>query len=233
MEVQMSTMRDYIPDAQSLVLPRFGWMATMTGSWVLAGGAGGGVATAGLLLFGRVHPDALLLTAAFLATLGSLFGAVHGAVLGYLGRPKAASSDSLHPRLTVPLAALFAFTAAMIIAVWLSIAVLAGLAGQPAGWFILLFALPLAIGTLVWATILGWYAIENAYARWPDHRIGSFLILGAFVVLLAAFLAVRPVIPGLRLQLSTPAGTIAAALAALWLAAPAIFFGLRLIHRSR
>ena len=229
----MSTTMHYLPDAADLVVPRFGWMATMTGCWALAGGAAGGLATAALLLLGRIHPDALLLTAAFLTTLGSGFGMVHGAVLGYLGRPRQDTGESRFPGLTVSLAALFAFAAAMIIAVWLAIAVLAGMAGQPAGWAIVLIALPIAVGSLVWATILGWYAIENAYARWPDHRIGSLLIGGAFIVLLAAFLALRPVIPGTQLQLSVPAGMIVAGLAALWLAAPAIFFGLRLIHNGR
>lgn len=229
----MSTTMHYLPDASYLVVPRFGWMATMTGCWALAGGAAGALATTGLLLFGRIHPDALLLTAIFLTTLGSGFGTVHGAVLGYLGRPRDGTGESRVPGLTVSLAVLFAFTAAIVIAVWLSIAVLAGMAGQRAGWVIALLALPIAVGNLVWATILGWYAIENAYARWPDHRIGSFIIGGTFIVLLAAFLALRPVIPGTQLQLSLPAGMILAGLAALWLAAPAIFFGLRLIHRSR
>jgi hypothetical protein len=158
---------------------------------------------------------------------------VHGAVLGYLGRPAPFAGDKRFPALAVSIAAMSAFTAAMILAVWLSIAALAGRAGQPAGWLIGMVALPLAVGSLVWATMLGWYAIENAYARWPDHRIGSYLIVGAFAVLLTAFLALRPVLPGTRLQLSTAAGMVAAALAALWLAAPAIFFGLRLIHRRR
>lgn len=229
----MNTTANYLPNATSLVVPHFGWMATVTGSWALAGGAAGGLATAGLLLLGRVHPDALLLTAALLATLGSVLGMVHGAVLGYLGRPDRSAGDTRFPALAVSVAALSAFTAALILAVWLAIAVLAGRAGQPAGWLIGMVALPLAVGSLVWATMLGWYAIENAYTRWPDHRIGSYLIIGAFMVLLGAFLALRPVIPGTRLQLSTPAGMVAAALAALWLAAPAIYFGLRLIHRGR
>lgn len=229
----MSTTMHFLPDASDLVVPRFGWMATMTGCWTFAGGAAGGLATAVLLVLGRIHPDALLLTAAFLTTLGSGFGTVHGAVLGYLGRPRQDTGQSRFPGLTVSLASLFAFVATMIIAVWLSISVLAAMAGQPAGWAIVMIALPIAVGSLVWATILGWYAIENVYARWPDHRIGSFLIGGAFVVLFAAFLTIRPMIPGTQLQLSVPAGMIVAGLAALWLAAPAIFFGLRLIQQGR
>jgi hypothetical protein len=208
-------------------------MATMTASWALAGGSAGALLTAVLLLSGRVHPDALLLTAGFFALGGCMLGTVHGAVLGYLGRPALMRSDASRPLLATLLATVLAVGAALGYATWMALAASLARADHPAGWIALLAALPFAIAGIAWATYLGWHALELAYDRWPDHRIGSFLVLGAFVVLLAIFLALQPAVPGTELQLSPFASTMLAALVTLWLAAPAIYFGLRLMHRRR
>lgn len=232
----MSTVTTHLADSSELVLPRFGWMATIAGSWTLAGGIAGGLLTAVLILTGRMHPDPL--TSGFLSVGGAMLGALHGVVLGYIGHcddetdlPPGARHVRF-PRLMTALAAAGAFAGAVVMTTWLGLASVAARAGDPAGWGGLALAFPVVATSMAWATLLGWYALENAYARWPDHRVGSLLILGAFAVLITLFVAFDRTVPGTQLHLTRLAGALLALLITLWLAAPAIYFGLRLWHRG-
>jgi hypothetical protein len=211
--------------------PYLGWTATLAASWTLAGGVAGGVLITVLLLAGRLHPDGVLIFAGALAALGGIFGIVHGAVLGWLGRPPN-EVGRLHwqERLLACGAAVAAFTVAVLLSVWFAMSAVVARNGSASGWFALAAASFVALGIFWSATMLGWHALENAYRRWPDNRLGSLLVVGAFVVLVAAFVGLRPAIPGTGLQLSMSASIALAALASLWIATPAIIVALRLMH---
>lgn len=228
----MSTTMSRLSQTSALAWPHFGWLTMMTASWTLAGGTAGGLLGAGIALLGRIHPDALMLLTGFFALGGSLLGTTHGAVLGYLGRPAQPVHDATTPRAAAPLAITFAFVAALLIASLLMVGATLVRVGSPTGWVALIVALPVAFAALGWATVLGWHALEHAYTRWPDHRIGSLLMFGVFVVLLAACLGLRPVVPGTAMQLSALGCVLFAALATFWIAAPAVIVGLRLLHRG-
>lgn len=231
----MSTVTTHLANGSALVLPRFGWMASLTASWTLAGGTMAALLTAIFVLTGRMHPD--LLTSSFFATGGAMLGGLHGVVLGYIGRSTPQRDldppdlDVRFPRLMTALAAGFALLLAILLTAWLGLASATARTGASSGWGGLALASPIVAAGLVWATLLGWCAVENAYVRWPDHRVGSLLILGAFAVLMTLFVAIDRTVPGTDLHLSRPAGIALAALLTLWLAAPAIYFALRLLHR--
>lgn len=205
-------------------------IATMAACWSLAGGLAGGLLIVGLILTGRLHPDALI--AVMMAALGSLFGAVHGVVLAHLGRPLLAGRSRGWREWAITLLVVAAaFVLAIAATLWLSMSAVAARAGSPSTWVILAAGIAVCLGVFVWATVLGWRALESAYARWPDHWLGSWLVFGVFMLLTGSMLLLRPVLPGTGLQI-TPLGAIAlAAVATLWIALPAIVVALSLAHR--
>lgn len=211
--------------------PHIGWPAVTAATWSLAGGAAGGLLTAALVLTGNIHVDAVPIAILFFAAGGSTLGTVHGSVLGFIGRPAGTLHDTSDPAFAGPLAVAIAFAAALVLAILLGFGAIVARAGRAIGWVSLLFALPAALGAIAAATFVGWHALENAYARWPDHRVGSLLVLGAFGVLVLGALVVRPAIPGTQLQLPALGYVLFAALATLWVAAPAVVIGLRMLHR--
>jgi hypothetical protein len=209
----------------------FGSMTTLASAWTLAGGIAGGVLAAGFVATGRMHPEVALIVTAVLAGSGSVLGLVHGAILGHLGR----SADD-HCTAAEIVLGLMAAAAGMVLANllshWLVLAAMLARAGNTTGWLSLMLLVPVCAAVLVWATVLGWHTLEPVYMRWQDHRLGAALIAGAFAVTAFVFMALRPAIPGTSLQLSWWATLVLAAIATLWIAAPAIIAGLRLAHRS-
>jgi hypothetical protein len=220
------------PETLSAGAWHFRSMATMAASWALAGGIAGGMLAAGFVVAGRLHPDGAIIITLVLASVGSVLGIVHGAVLGHLAR---ARSDSYTwPEAIVGVAAAGAgLVVANVLSQWLVLASLLARAGSRTGWVYLAVLIPLSLAIVAWATFLGWHKLEMAYARWPEHRIGSWLVGGVFVLVSAAFLMLRPAIPGTELQLSWWATLVVAAVATLWIAAPAVIAGLRYRHGSR
>jgi hypothetical protein len=211
-------------------VPRPSSIATMAASWSLAGGLAGGLLIVGLILIGRIHPDGLV--AVVMAVLGSVFGAMHGAVLGHLGRSVGAESGRRWREWAIAaLAAAGALMVAVSAALWLSMSAVAIRAGSPSSWIILTGSGVVCLGVFLWATVLGWRALESAFARWPDHWLGSWLVFGVFMLLVGTLLLLRPALPGTGLQLTALAAVVVAALATLWIALPAIVMTLRLTHR--
>jgi hypothetical protein len=214
--------------------PLLGRSAQLAVTWaVAAGGAGGGLVAA-LLLAGRMHPEAGITVGALLATVGSMLGAVHGSVLGYLGRPESdIHATSWTERAFAMVVAAGALIGAITLALWLVLSALVVRAGSAWGWVAFTAAAALGLVFALQATLLGWRSLDTAYARWPEHRLGTLLVLGAFGVLCAVFLALRPAIPGTQLQLSAIAWIFVAALATLWIATPVIVIALRLVGRPQ
>lgn len=203
-------------------------VAMLVASWTLAAGLAAGTLIAGFVAAGLLHPDGVI--AVGVALLGSAFGAVHGVVLGRLGRAPGPGSGGWRDGLASGLAAVVAAPAAATGSLWLEVSAATAGAGSGLGWAGLIVGGLLSLGIFAWATILGWRAFERAYARWPDHRLGGLLVGGAFVLLAGAFLLLRPVLPGTALQVSPLGGIVLAALATLWVALPAVVIALRVAH---
>lgn len=220
------------PETLSAGAWHFRSMATVAASWSLAGGIAGGMLAAGFAAAGRLHPDGAIIITLVLAGMGSVLGIVHGAVLGHLARAR--SDPYTWPETTIGLvAAVAGLVVANVLSQWLVLAALLARAGSRSGWIYLAVLIPLCLGIVAWATFLGWHKLETAYARWPEHRIGSWLVGGAFLLVSAVFLVLRPAIPGTELQLSWWATLVLAGVATLWIAAPAVIAALRYRYGAR
>lgn len=204
--------------------------ALLAGSWTLAGGLAAGLIVGGFVATGRIHPD--ILVAVVMAGLGGMLGAVHGAVLGHLG---GSAHAGMRGRLAAWALSAVSVAGATVVAVIGSVGLAMSAAtarmGSVSGWAMLVAGSLAAGACIVWATVLGWRALESAYMRWPDHRLGSWLALGVFAVLAVVFALLRPVLPGTGLSLSPVGGIVLAGLATLWVALPAIILALPLAHR--
>lgn len=196
----------------------------------MAGGiALGGVLVAAMTLTGRLSGHAVFATATALFLAGSLLGVLHGVALGFLGRPagvtaKAARSDMGRAALyLVP-----SLAVAWLATIWVAMTMIAfytgrvgPLAGAAVGW--------VAAGTiLAVAAVHGVRALQNAYARWPERRPGTVLVMASFAALAMLFLSDRPEIWGIRLRLTEVGAVLASALLAVWVAGPVVTVALRL-----
>jgi hypothetical protein len=215
------------------VSPHLGWKGTLAAAWALAGGIAGGGFVAGLLLTGGLHPEAALLMTAIFGLLGSALGCVHGAVLAHIGRPEADPNTTWLERVLTVAATVAAAGLALLLGVWLTMSAVLARAGNGAGWLALLFGAALAAAALLWATWLGWHALERAFARWPRRRLGVMLVVGAFVIISGALLVTRPIIPGTQLKTRFVVTIAVAALTTVWLATPGVIFALRLTDNGR
>ena len=202
-------------------------------SWAAAGGVlVGGFLVAVMTLTGQLSGHALLLTSTGLFVVGAVLGFVHGAVLGWLGRPEETTRRAALGGLA--LAAVYAIPALLVswlVAGWIgmtSIALYAGkalaLVGVAVTWLV-------GLGLVALAGELGWAALRNAYRGWSNARVATLLVAALLGGLLAAFLTEQPKIWGLELQF-TPIGAVLLALAVtLWLVGPMVTVSLGLLDR--
>lgn len=200
-------------------------------SWSMAGGLAGGLLVVVLLLLGSMHPDGMLLIMLMLVAVGSALGTVHGAIL----RRLSSSGSDGRTRLAVITAgaagAVLGFVLALLLSSWLTLSAALVGAGRGLGWAGLILGLPVTGGLYLWAAVVGWDALRAAYGRWPEHRLGTVLLVGALVVVTGTLFALRPTLQGMDLRLSPLVIVILAALATLWVAAPAIVVALHYGHR--
>jgi hypothetical protein len=209
-------------------LPRLGWPAQVTAIWAAAGGVAGGGLAVLLLLLGRMHPDGSMLVALILGTIGGMLGALHGGVLGFLGRQADTDSPArLRDRILALVAAAAALLTALLVPVWLVMSAVLLRSGSLWGGVALLAGTAPALAIVAWATVLGWRSLERVRTRWPQRRLAAALAGGAFTLLSLVLLGVRPAIPGTQLELSAFSWVVVAAFATLWLITPLIGLGLR------
>ncbi len=202
-------------------------------SWAVAGGILlGGFMVALLTLTGRMNANGLLISSTLLFTLGGLAGFIHGGALGYLGRgPESTRKQALA---ALALAALYTipFMAAGWVATgWIAMTIMAlytktltAYTGMVIGW------VAGAVGVAA-AVMLGWRALRQAYARWPDAAIGTGLVAASFAGLLVNFLAVRPTLWGIGVQVTDVGAVVAAALISIWIVGPAVTLALVVVRR--
>ena len=196
----------------------------------MAGGvAVGGVLVAAMTLAGRLSGNAIFATATALFVVGALIGVVHGAVLGFFGRPAGVSPRQAgHDLGRAALYIVPGLAISWLATIWVAMTLVAfytgrigPLVGAAVGW--------LAAGTiLAAAAVQGVRALRNAYARWPERRAGTVLVTASFAALLLLFLPDRPEIWGMRLRLTEVGAVLAASLLAVWVAGPIVTVALRL-----
>lgn len=189
----------------------------------------GGVLVAAMTLAGRLSGNGVFITATGLFLIGAVLGLVHGAALGFFGRPagvtpRQATADLGRGALyLIP-----ALAVAWLASIWVSMTMMAfytgrvgPVVGAAVGW--------IGAGTiLAAAAVQGMRALRNAYDRWPERRRGSLLVAASFAAFLVVFLADRPEIWGLRLRITEVGAVLLSALLAIWVVGPIVTVALRL-----
>ncbi|CAN5871290.1 hypothetical protein BH23GEM9_BH23GEM9_28710 [soil metagenome] len=204
-------------------------------SWTLGGGlVVGGFLVALMTLAGKLSGSGLLLAAASLYIIGAVFGFIHGAALGYFGRPTDVTAKEAWGR--IGMAALYALPALIVgflAAGWIAMTSVALYIGKPlpmvgvaVGWLV-------GLVVVVVAALSGWQALRNAYARWPERQLGTVLVATTFAALLVVFMADRPELWGLRLRVTEVGAVLLAAVGAFWIAGPVVTIALRLRTRMQ
>jgi hypothetical protein len=202
-------------------------------SWAVAGGIlVGGILVAGMTLAGQLSGFGLLLTATGLFAVGGVLGFIHGGLLGWLGRP---STESRRQALaSLGMGAVYAVPALLVswlVAGWIAMTTVALYSGKVAGLIGSGIAWLIGAALVVVAAERGWSAIRRLYAGWSNARVASLLVAALYGGLLAVFLAERPQLWGLSVQV-TPVGAVLLATAAtLWLVGPVVAVSLALLDR--
>lgn len=207
-----------------------GWV---TVGWTTAGGiAVGGLLVALMTLSGRLSGHGVFMTSSGLFVVGALLGLVHGLVLGFLGRPAGMTRQRAVRDLGLGVVyTAIALPFAWIVAIWMALTLAASYTGNAAPLVGVALGWLAGVTVVALAAVAGWRALRNAYARWPERRLGTLLVGSTFAALLVLFLADRPEIWGLRLRVTETGAVLLAALATLWLAGPMITLALRLTER--
>jgi hypothetical protein len=202
-------------------------------SWAVGGGIlVGGVLVAAMTLAGQLSGFGLLLTATGLFAVGGVLGFIHGGLLGWLGRPATESHrDALGSLGMGVVYAVPALLVSWLVAGWIAMTSVALYTGKIAGLIGCGLAWLVGAALLVVAAEQGWSALRRLYAGWANARVATLLIGAMYGGLLAVFVAERPQLWGLPVQV-TPVGAVLLATAVtLWLAGPAVAVALALIER--
>jgi hypothetical protein len=228
----MSTMQNEGTEGRT-VTKGLGAPGKLAVSWAAAGGVlVGGFLVAAMTLTGQLSGHALLLTCTGLFVVGAVLGFAHGAVLGWMGRPKDMTRSAALGAVGMAVAyAVPALLVSWLIAGWIGMTSVALYAGRTApivgcgiAWLVGLVMVTLAAEQ-------GYGALRSAYHGWSNARVGTLVVAALFGGLLAAFLAEQPQLWGLRLRV-TPVGAVLLAVAAtLWLAGPLVTVALGLLDR--
>lgn len=200
-------------------------------SWAAAGGITlGGILVAVMTLTGRLSGLGLLQTATGLFVIGAVIGLAHGATLGFFGRSRATTARQAAGDLgRATLYALPALAVAWLVTIWVAMTMAAGYLDRWLPTVGVTLAWIAAAAFVVTAGIHGVRALRNAYARWPERTPGTALVAASFTALMALFLADRPEIWGLDLQVTETGAVLLAGFLTFWVAGPAITLALRLL----
>jgi hypothetical protein len=210
-----------------------GLMGRVIVTWTVAGGvAVGGFLVAGMTLGGKLSGGGLMLAAASLYVIGGLLGFMHGAALAFFGRPADMTPREAAGRFGMAtLYAIPALIVGFLATGWIAMSAVVLYIGKPlplvlagVGWVV-------GAGLVLAAAANGLTALQNAYARWPERRLGTLLVAGTFAALLILFLADRPELWGMRLRVTEVGAVLLAAVGAFWIAGPAVTVALALRRR--
>lgn len=202
-------------------------------TWAVAGGIGlGGFVVALMTLGGKLSANGLLVTSMALFVIGAVLGFAHGAVLGVMGRPAdmswrtALGALGMAALYTVP-----ALAVSFLVTGWIALTSIAIYTGKPLALVGSSVAWIIGAGLLAYGAVTGLRSLSAAYARWNEARYGTALVAGSFAALLVLFLADRPVIWGINLQVTEVGAVLLALSMTLWLIGPLVTLALRLISR--
>jgi hypothetical protein len=215
-------------------VPRdMGFPGRVAVSWAMASGVlAGGVLLAVLTLMDRMSAFGIFLTSTALFLGGGLFGFLHGAVLGWMGRE--ATMDAAAARHSLALASMYVIPGlgfAWVVSSLISQTVgaqftgnLLALAGVGVAWL---------AGAVIcmWAARTGFAALANAYVRWEDTFVGTVLVALTFGALLVLFLTERPELWGTQLRVGAVGAVLLAGFATTWISGPGITLPLWLSRR--
>jgi hypothetical protein len=202
-------------------------------SWAVGGGIlVGGVVVAGMTLAGQLSGFGLLLTATGLFAVGAVLGFVHGGLLGWIGRP---ATESRRAALaSLGMGAVYAVPALLVswlVAGWIAMTSVALYSGKVGGLIGSGIAWLVGAALLVVAAEQGWAALRRLYAGWSNARVASLLVAALYGGLLAVFLAERPQLWGLPVQVTPVGAVLLATGTTLWLAGPLVALSLALLDR--
>ena len=205
------------------------WMVVL---WSTAGGmALGGFWVTLLVTSGRVSAISQMPVMGVFFVMGALLGLLHGALLGYFGRPtvtdhrRALQGLALGTAGSVP-----ALAVAWIFTLWIGLTTSASsvegplvLVGIPVGW-------AGAVVVCLGAVQKGWLAVQNVLEHWSDARVAGSLLAGIFLLLAAVFLVVKPAIWWTDVRVSETGAVLLALGATVWIAGPLVVLTLKLVH---
>lgn len=161
--------------------------------------------------------------------LGTILGLIHGIPLGIFGRnPDMTVREAASAQTRGLLYALPALALAWSAAGWLATS--AGGSRTDAGIAHLVFnsvAWLAALGAVIYTQGLKIRAMRASYARWPERRLGTFLVVATFVALAIELMGHRPEIWGTRLRIDPFTGLVISAVIALWIVGPSVTLALR------
>jgi hypothetical protein len=202
-------------------------------SWAAAGGVlVGGFLVATMTLLGQLSGHALLLTSTGLFVVGAVLGYVHGAMLGWMGRPTELTRRQALGGLALSVAyAVPALLVSWLVAGWIGMTSVALYSGSIPALVGCGFAWLVGLGLVAMATERGVQALRSAYAGWSHAPAATLLVAAVFGGLLAVFLADRPMLWGVPLRVTPVGAVLLAAAATIWLAGPIVTIALTLIER--
>jgi hypothetical protein len=201
--------------------------------WTMGGGfLVGGFLVAAMTLMGQLSAMGLLVTASGLFLIGGLLGYIHGATLGFFGRPAGMTRrDALYALGLAGVYALPMLAIGLVASGWIAMTVVAQYAGRAAPWVMVGIAWFIGAVVVAYAATKGWQGLRNAYARWPQRRLGTALVAASFAALLVTFLAERPELWGVQMRVTETGAFLLAAFATLWIAGPMVTIALKLIDQ--
>lgn len=202
-------------------------------TWALAGGLLlGGFLVAGMSLAGRLSGGGLLVTSAGLFVIGAALGYLHGAVLGFVGRPADMTrSQALQKVALGAVYALPVLALGWILAGWVCMAPVARYLGRTLPLIGVGCAVVVGVIGLGFAAVYGWRGMRNAYARWPERRVGTVLVFATYAALLVLFLADRPELWGSELRVTETGAVLLASMVTFWMVGPGVTLALAALRR--
>lgn len=202
-------------------------------TWATGGGVLlGGFLVAAMTLAGQLSGHGLFFTSSGLFVIGAVLGLIHGGVLGFLGRD--ATTTPRQAGWALARSALYAIPAVAVgwlATVWIAMTVVAAYMGRALTLFGVGIAWVVGAVAVIIAATYGWKALRNAYARWPERRVGTAVVAMTFAALLVLFLADRPELWGVRFRVTEVGAVLLAGFLSVWVAGPAVTAALRLLNR--
>jgi hypothetical protein len=222
------------PHGATVTLPRdFGLPGWVAISWTAAGGfLLGGFLVAIMTLTGGLSGGGLLMTSSGLFLVGGVAGFIHGSVLGFFGRPAEMSARrALGAILLAGVYALPTLAIGVVLSGWVAMTVVSLYTGNVVALALSGAAWLLAGSTVVAGIAQGRKALVNAYARWPERKLGTVLVAASFAALMATFVADRPVLWGIQLRVTETGAILLAVFATIWIAGPLVTLALRAVQQ--